>query len=417
MTELLDQEPKPRHTSPARSILAWSLAAVAAVALLVGVLRWESSEASGGWGTVAVGDAKTGARIFREKGCAYCHAVNRIGGGIAPDLGTERPSTGPDQLVTAMWNHAPKMWDRIREERVAYPALTQQQMAHLFAFLYTSRYLGDPGDREHGRRVFEQKNCGSCHTFGDSGGKRGPNLSERPAARSLVGWTQAMWNHAPAMEKAMAQAGVVWPRFEDKEMTDLLAYIRGAGEVANGSDLLPADPERGRQLFAEKSCGVCHSLRGGAGRIGPELGSRQQLPATIVQFAGAMWNHSPQMWRVMQERGVKRPSFEGREMADLVAFLYSLHYSEPGGSAQVGEMLFESRGCSQCHGPSGRGLNQGPPLRGRGKAFNSIGLAAALWAHGPAMYKRARNLGIAWPQLAESDVGDLMAFLNTAPGD
>lgn len=418
MPELLAVESEGRPPRSGRHTLAWALAAVAGVALLIGVLRWESSEIGNRWGgTVSVGDARTGAKIFREKGCAYCHAVNRIGGGIAPDLGSERPSAGPDQLVTAMWNHAPRMWDRIKEERVTYPALTQQQMAHLFAYLYTSRYVGENGDRERGRRVFSAKGCESCHTIGDVGGSKGPNLSGHAAVDSLVGWTQAMWNHAPAMEKAMKQAGVAWPKFEEGEMGDLLAFVRGNREIAGGSDILPADPDRGRQLFTEKSCVVCHSLKGGAGRIGPDLQSRQHLPPTIVQFAGALWNHSPQMWRVMNERGIPRPAFQGREMADLVAFLYSLHYAEPGGSAQVGEMLFESRGCSQCHGASGRGSTQGPGLRGRGKAFNSIGLAAALWAHGPSMYKRARSLGLPWPLLAETDVGDLITFLNTAPTD
>ena len=42
-------------------------------------------------------------------------------------------------------------------------------------------------------------------------------------------------------------------------------------------------------------------------------------------------------------------------------------------------------------------------------------MAAALWRHGPAMYRRAQDLGVPWPMLAEKDVGDLIAFLNTAP--
>jgi cytochrome c2 len=313
-----------------------------------------------------------------------------------------------------MWNHAPRMWQRIKEERVNYPSLSQQQMAHIFAYLYTARYVGEPGDSQQGRRVFESKGCVSCHALGEGGGKRGPNLSGRPAVESLVGWTQAMWNHAPAMETAMKQAGVVWPTFAEHEMSDLLAYLRGSREAAAGGDLLPADPAHGERLFEEKSCNVCHSLKGEAGRLGPDLQSRQKLPPTIVQFAGTMWNHSPQMWKAMVARGIKRPAFEGREMADLVAFLYSLHYTEPGGSARVGEMLFVARGCSLCHGPVGRGTTQGPALRGRGKAFNSIGLAAALWGHGPGMYKRARSLGLPWPTLAETDVGDLITFLNTA---
>lgn len=417
MTESDAEEPEQRPRKPAYYALAWALAALTAIALLVAILRWEARHAEGRWGTVSVGDAKTGSRVFREEGCAHCHGVNGVGGGIAPDLGSERPSSGPDQLVTAMWNHAPRMWERIKEERIAYPVLSQHQMGHIFAYLYTARYVGEPGDRERGRLVFVAKDCAGCHTLGEAGGKRGPNLSGRSAVYSLVGWTQAMWNHAPAMESAMRQAGVVWPKFEEREMADLLAYLRGGREVASVSDLLPADPDRGQRLFEEKSCAVCHALKEGARRIGPNLQSRQQLPPTIVQFAGAMWNHSPEMWRMMLARGIKRPAFAGREMADLVAFLYSLHYSEPGGSARVGEMLFAARGCSLCHGPSAQGTKEGPALRGRGKAFNSIGLAAALWGHGPAMYKRARSLGLPWPTLAETDVGDLITFLNTMLGE
>jgi hypothetical protein len=42
-------------------------------------------------------------------------------------------------------------------------------------------------------------------------------------------------------------------------------------------------------------------------------------------------------------------------------------------------------------------------------------MATALWRHGPAMYRRAQDLGMAWPLLAENDVGDLITFLNTSP--
>jgi hypothetical protein len=41
-------------------------------------------------------------------------------------------------------------------------------------------------------------------------------------------------------------------------------------------------------------------------------------------------------------------------------------------------------------------------------------MAAALWRHGPAMFRRTRDLGLPWPVLAENDVGDLITFLNTS---
>ena len=101
-------------------------------------------------------------------------------------------------------------------------------------------------------------------------------------------------------------------------------------------------------------------------------------------------------------------------MADLIGFLHTLRYFEPGGSPPVGEMLFAIRGCGECHGARGEGTSLGPGIRGRGVVFSSVSLATSLWRHGPAMYQRAREHRHPWPMLKESDVGDLVVFLNSA---
>lgn len=198
-------------------------------------------------------------------------------------------------------------------------------------------------------------------------------------------------------------------------MNNLVAYIRGGRSAPFDLELLKADASRGLKLFHEKSCTVCHSVKDEAGRVGPELGPGRELPPTIVQLAGSMWNHAPAMRKAMAERDIKPVTFGDEEMADLVAFLYSLRYAEPGGSPKLGEVLFEGRGCSHCHGDAAEGGPQGPGLRGRGKNFNSITLATALWRHGPGMYRRAQEMGLRWPVLIGSDIGDLMTFLNTPP--
>jgi cytochrome c2 len=176
-------------------------------------------------------------------------------------------------------------------------------------------------------------------------------------------------------------------------MNDLLAYIR---EVSRGvrreRELLPASPAHGWSLFQQKSCILCHSVKGQGERAGPELGPNRKVPLTIVQFAGLMWNHSPQMWQALRARGIARPALEGQEIADLVAFLSSLRYFEPGGSPELGRTVFAERGCSHCHGSDAQGSRLGPPLRGRGQDATSVTLATSLWDHGPSMYKRAREL-------------------------
>lgn len=355
--------------------------------------------------------------MFEAKGCAHCHPVDGVGGTLGPDLAaTPISRSGPDRIVTAMWNHAPGMWERMRVERVATPRLSRQEMAHVVAYVYTAQYVGEPGNARRGAEVFEGKGCANCHAVRGVGGRTGSDLATVAAADSPVAWTQAMWNHGPRMEAAMREPGFPRPRFDGREMSDLLAYVRG-GRAASRLDarILGADPDRGWQVFQRRSCTACHSVKDEAGRVTPELGQGRELPPTIDQLAGGMWNHSPALWRTMGSRNLERPHLDGAETADLIAFLYSFRYVEPGGSPKAGEVLFAGRGCASCHGPRAEGGALGPGLRGRGRSYNSVELAAALWSHGPGMYERARKRHLPWPTLAAGDVGDLVTFLNTSP--
>ncbi len=318
---------------------------------------------------------------------------------------------GPGQFVAAMWNHAPRMWERTQAERGAYSVLRNEEMAHLFAYLYAAQYIDAPGDPKQGQALFQTKGCARCHAGERPGPGTAPNRSALANLGTPFAWVRAMWNH-----EITSGPGEERPTFEGQEMSDLLAYVRSEGAASKEeAELLRADPDRGRVLFRAKSCAACHSVKDEAGRKGPELGPGRELPSTVAQLAGSMWNHSPAMWRAMEEEGLRRPRFDDLEMADLVAFLYSFRYVEPGGSGRVGEALFAGRGCGRCHGPRAQGSSLAPSLRGRGKNFTSVALAAALWRHGPEMYEKARSLGLAWPALAASDVGDLMTFLNTTP--
>ena len=97
--------------------------AVAALALLLGVLFWEHRHSNARWTNLWVGDPHVGATLFFEKkGCAHCHPVNGYGGKSAPDLGyASSPQSSLSQLVSAMWNCAPRMWERMRAEKLKFP--------------------------------------------------------------------------------------------------------------------------------------------------------------------------------------------------------------------------------------------------------------------------------------------------------
>lgn len=403
--------------SEQRQLLTWGLAALFFSLVLIAILIWRHRNLEDLRSTFLVGDPHAGSHTFRDKGCSFCHAVNGVGGKRAPDLGFQlTPRSSSSELVIEMWNHAPRMWAQMEAEHIAYPSFGLEEMTDLFAYLYTARYADEPGNLLRGRQLFVEKTCARCHSLGGAGGKVGPDLKQMDSVDTPMFWAQAMWNHAPAMEAHMQQMHISWPQFDQLEMNDLLAYIRRerAGPRQEFK-LLPAEPRRGRSLFRKKGCITCHSVGGEGGSVGPDLRGARFLSPMFTELAGRMWNHSPEMWKAMQARGMERPQFEGQEMADLIAFLHSIRYFELAGSSRVGEQLFAERKCSHCHGADARGGQYGPALRGRTKHLTQVTLAKALWAHGPHMYRRSQELGLDWPTLQESDLGHLLAFLNTAP--
>ena len=86
-------------------------------------------------------------------------------------------------------------------------------------------------------------------------------------------------------------------------------------------------------------------------------------------------------------------------------------------SSHPGLTAYVKSGCSACHGSRGQGTRHAPALRALGEAgdwLNSVMLAAKLERHGPAMRKRARELRLPFPSLAEADIRDVVQFLNGA---
>ena len=82
---------------------------------------------------------------------------------------------------------------------------------------------------------------------------------------------------------------------------------------------------------------------------------------------------------------------------------------------QAGLAAFAKSGCNLCHGSRGQGTRHGPAVRAVGEVgewLNSVVLAAKLERNGPAMRKRAKDLKVPVPSLEESDIRDVVQFLN-----
>jgi mono/diheme cytochrome c family protein len=357
-------------------------------------------------------DPLAGSRVFGSKGCVKCHSVNGVGGRVAPDLArTMRPRSFVD-LATAMWNHLPNMTDRMKQLGIARPQLDSKEAGDLVGFLYTLNYFDPPGNPDAGKRLFSDKRCIVCHTVRGAGGVVGPNLDHLQQFRSPIYVASAMWNHGPQMAEKMKERGIERPTFTAKELRDLIAYLApGTGGPEEGPlYVLPGRAESGRQLFAEKRCVECHAVGGAGGRVGPDLVERgvRQSP---MEFAATIWNKAPAMAAAMQSRGISLPQLAPEQMADIVAYLYSVRYFASG-SVQQGYGVASQKGCLNCHALRGeRGKIASDLTKARG-LDSPAAVLAALWNH-TLVTPTVSGKKLDWPTFAPQEMADLIAMLQS----
>ena len=386
-----------------------------AVGALVGVIVLATAGASAGQPLFApTQDPVAGERLFSAKGCTTCHAVNGKGGTVGPDLArTARPRTFFD-LAAALWNHTPKMAERMRQSSMARPRLDPRETGDLVAYLYTLNYFDRTGNATTGRRVFATKHCAECHTIGGKGQGAGPDLGTMGAYASPIAIAAAMWNHAPRMTAVMAGRGIARPTFQGSELLDLIAYLKSASPRHKLTALyvLPGSASNGRLLFADKRCVVCHPLVQRGDEEAPDLveGQRQR---SQTEFAAAMWNKAPGMLQAMEARGIKQPTLRPDEMADIVAYLYSVRYFRFSGRPHEGVLVAVNKGCLDCHGLYGERGKTASDLDRARNVDAPAGALSALWNHSFVDDPRPERERLPWPTLRGDEMANLMAYLRS----
>ncbi|MBI4011101.1 MAG: c-type cytochrome [Candidatus Rokubacteria bacterium] len=362
-------------------------------------------------------DPIAGSRVFGEKGCVKCHAVKGVGGKVGPDLGRlPRPRSFFD-LAAAMWNHLPRMAERMRRLGIARPRLDARETGDLIAFLFTFDYFDPPGNVPAGRRLFTEKKCVVCHQVGDVGGVIGPNLDFLKQYGSPIFVASAMWNHGPAMAEVMRAKGIQRPTFKDAELLDLIAYAKATSRlpVAGPLYVLPGRASEGHRLFVEKRCSDCHGVAGKGGGVGPDLAERG-VHRTLTQFAAAMWNKAPAMVAAMKGRGVPVPQLTAEEMADIVAYLYAVQYFAVPGDRQRGARLANEKGCFGCHGVQARD-GKAPADLAQVRGLDSpAAVVAALWNHSFIGAPPTDRPPPRWAEFRPDEMADLVAFLRSLSG-
>ena len=375
---------------------------VAAAAVLAGSVGVTSAQSpSPGQDPVA------GSRVFDAKGCVKCHALNGSGGKIGPDLArVSRPHSFYD-LAAAMWNHLPRMTERMKQLGITRPQLEPDEAKNLVGFLYILGYFDRPGNTENGKRLFTAKRCAECH--GPAG--PGPSVDHLKQFGSPLYAAAALWNHGPQMADVMKAKGIERPTFTAPELRDLIAYLSpSTGAAAGAVFVLPGNAESGRLLFAEKQCVQCHSVGGAGGSIGPSL-TDKGVRRSPVEFAAAIWNKAPAMTAAMAARNISIPQLKPEDMADLVAYLYSSGYFAAPGSPSRGWATLSSKGCLVCHGVYGeRGKSASDLTRAKGMD-SPAGVLAALWNHTVVTAPAPGGGKAPWPTFQSQEMADLVALL------
>lgn len=104
----------------------------------------------------------------------------------------------------------------------------------------------------------------------------------------------------------------------------------------------PVDSARGREIFAEKGCVVCHSVNGVGGEIGPSLNAADMPePMNAFEFAARMWHGAPAMVQMQQDLFGEAIDLSGEELAALIAFAHDEEEQRELSAEQVPERFQE----------------------------------------------------------------------------
>lgn len=268
------------------------------------------------------GDQEVGKRLFKQKHCLDCHDQNGNAQGAA-SLSVVAANASPIKLAQAMWNHGPEMDRQMKAMGLSRPQFKGEEVSHLAAYLRSMidvesgrKALMNPGNPLAGKETFKAKGCIECHSVGTAGATLAPDLERALLHRSVTEIAGIMWNHGPQMWEALGTQSkrVV---FENDEMADVIAYLYFAGFLT-----VEGDSKKGASLFTEKGCTVCHDDSDNGDSV-PDLRVSREItnPFDMVQM---MWNHAPQMQKMMNDLNMSWPELDEGEMSDLYQYIRSL---------------------------------------------------------------------------------------------
>ena len=250
------------------------------------------------------GDAGRGKQAFTAKHCSECHGITTSNYQGAPSVAKWESLGDPIIMAQQMWNHGPQMRQAFAQKHLKFTPLTAQELTDMLVYLQNlpeTRGLSTSFElppAEGGEALVKAKGCLDCHAGGWN----------KFHNQTITDIAVAMWNHQSNMRQPP-------PTFSEQEMRQIIGYIwsrqyfRGEGNA-----------ERGKKVFAEKSCATCHNDPASGA---PKLAQGKDAYSDITMVS-ALWGHGPRMLELMNQKKLPWPRFTAQQMSDLIAYLNSL---------------------------------------------------------------------------------------------
>lgn len=287
--------------------------------------------------------------------------------------------------------------------------------------LFLSRLLAIadvlPEDPTRGEQLFVTKGCVTCHDMTREGSKISPDFDKKDMVETPFDLAAKLWTHMPSRGLGMGKTRMNKPALTGQELNDLSVYLYFLG-FSDGR----GNPERGRSIFTDKGCHLCHPLAG-KGRQ-DELGFGE-FPRNIspIFLSKGIWNHSLDMVARMAQIGMKWPKFRETEMIDLLEYIKAKAtgaddpaFFKPG-NPKEGKRIFNTRGCDTCHSIRSEGREGGVDLGKEAHTFRTsfTEIASSMWNKGPTILAKMAQAQSGIPKLTSKETVDLFAYLYFLP--
>ncbi|HVS86873.1 MAG TPA: c-type cytochrome [Candidatus Acidoferrum sp.] len=304
-------------------------------------------------GQPAEQEIQLGRRLFLEKGCASCHAIE----GLNPqkDFGPDLSALGgknaselefgtaniPHNLVSyiqaklqdpASVNLAARMpqynWNQPDLDAVTTALLSMKGAPPTSALQNLVVPRKEVGFHPTGSfaEVYERYKCYTCHKFNGYGGDLAPDLTyegSRAQRQWLVEFLKNPQTLRPTLILRMPQFNM-----SDKDaatladyMTMVLQHPAANPASVDAKQFTPSMVALGKQLYEVKyQCQSCHTIGGTGGYVGPNLNNAGNwLTSAWIEA----WLRNPQA--LVPDTIEPRRDFTEEEVRALTAYLMTLH--------------------------------------------------------------------------------------------